>query len=85
MSARLSTGLSARLLGGHVGGSNYQQPLWMVAGMVLIAALLFSRIDASALCLPTHNSRRRLCDFLNACHDRSGVEQAVELTKIPQR
>ena len=25
--------------------NNYQQPLWMVAGMVLIAALLFTRID----------------------------------------
>jgi predicted MFS family arabinose efflux permease len=27
--------------------NNYQQPLWIVAGMVLIAALLFTRIDAT--------------------------------------
>jgi nitrate/nitrite transporter NarK len=24
---------------------NYYQPLWMVAGMVMVAALLFTRID----------------------------------------
>lgn len=27
--------------------NNYQQPLWIVAGMVLIASLLFTRIDAT--------------------------------------
>ena len=27
--------------------NNYQQPVWIVAGMVLLAAVLFSRIDAS--------------------------------------
>jgi len=27
--------------------NNYQQPLWIVAGMVIVAALLFTRIDAT--------------------------------------